>query len=111
MIWSVWPVVWIVKRAMGRLSGVVHGPSEDEVEVVSRMAAHHGAVRPEEHRWVRNALHLDRITANDLRTPRTVVETLDADTPVRELVGRVASKRVRSQDNFLHIGPMWRKLS
>ncbi len=89
MIWSVWPVVWIVKRAMSRLSGVAHGPTEEEVEVVSRMAAHRGTVRPEEHRWVRNALHLDRMTAGDLRTPRTVVETLDADTPLRDLLTHV----------------------
>ena len=43
----------------------------------------------EEHRWVRNALHLDRKKAGDLRTPRTVVETLDANTPVRDLLGHV----------------------
>lgn len=91
MIWSVWPVVWVVKRSMGGLSGGAYGPTEDEVEVVSRLAASQGAVRQEEHRWVRNALHLDRITASDLRTPRTVVETLDADTPVRVLLEHVES--------------------
>lgn len=91
MIWGVWPVVWVVKRLMGRLSGVVHGPTEEEVEVVSRMAAHRGTVRREEHRWVRNALHLDRFTAGDLRTPRTVVETLEADSSMKDLRARVGS--------------------
>jgi CBS domain containing-hemolysin-like protein len=61
------------------------GPSEDEVVGTSRLAAQSGAVRAEEHRWVRNALRLDRVTAGELRTPRTVVETLQADTPVVEL--------------------------
>ena len=89
MIWSVWPVVWVVKRAMSRLSGPPGGPSEDEVEVLSRMAARRGTVREDEHRWVRNALRLDRVTARDLRTPRTVLETLDADTPIRELMTRL----------------------
>lgn len=89
MMWSVWPVVWIAKRAMGRLAGVAHGPTEEEVEVISRMAARHGSVRPEEHRWVRNALRLDRFTARDLRTPRTVVETLAADTSVGELLAHL----------------------
>jgi len=90
MIWTVWPVVWIVKRSMGRLSGGgSHGPTEEEVEVVSRMAATGGAMRPEKHRWVRNALNLDRITANDLRTPRTVVETLDANTAIGDLLEHV----------------------
>jgi len=91
MIWTTWPVVWLVRRAMGGLAGVGHGPTEDEVEVLSRMAASRGSVRAEEHRWVRNALHLDRVTAGDLRTPRTVVETLDADTPLRDLLARVES--------------------
>jgi len=91
MMWSVWPVVWVVQHTMGRFSGGAHGPTEDEVEVVSRMAAKSGSVRQEEHRWVRNALHLDRTTAGDLRTPRTVVETLDAERSVRELLEHVES--------------------
>jgi CBS domain containing-hemolysin-like protein len=89
MMWSVWPVVWLAKNAMGRLAGGASGPTEEEVEVVSRMAARRGAMRQEEHRWVRNALRLDRSTAGELRTPRTVVETLAADTPVHELLTRV----------------------
>lgn len=91
MIWSVWPVVWIAKKAMGLIIGSTagHGPGEDEVVIVSRLAANRGALRAEEHRWVRNVLRLDQVTAGDLRTPRTVVETLAADTPVAELVQHV----------------------
>ncbi len=89
MMWSVWPVVWVVERVMGGLSGVKHGPTAEEVEVLSRMAAHSGSMREEEHRWIRNALHLDRTTAGDLRTPRTVVETLDANTAIRDLLEHV----------------------
>lgn len=89
MMWSVWPVVWLAKNAMGRLAGGASGPTEEEVEVVSRMALRRGALRQEEHRWVRNALRLDRNTAGDLRTPRTVVETLAADTPVSSLLEHV----------------------
>lgn len=91
MIWSVWPIVWIAGRTMGRLGGVERGPTEEEVVVTSRMAAKCGALRPEEHRWVRNSLHLDRVTAGDLRTPRTVVETLDGDALVRDLLEHVES--------------------
>ncbi len=74
MIWSVWPIVWMAKKAMGMLSGKEQaGPSEDEVVVVSGLAAKGGAMRNEEHRWVENSLALDTVTAQDLRTPRTVV--------------------------------------
>lgn len=91
MIWSTWPVVWAVKRLMSGLKGDAgaEGPSEDEVAVLARMAARHGEVSPDEHRWVENVLALDNLTAGELRTPRTVVETLYADTPVSELVEHV----------------------
>jgi CBS domain containing-hemolysin-like protein len=91
MIWSTWPVVWMVKGVMAGLKGAdaAQGPSEEEVAILARMAAQHGAVSSDEHRWVENALALDQVTAGQLRTPRTVVETLDADTPIQELVNMV----------------------
>ena len=93
MIWITWPVVKVVKLAMGKLSGGSgpQVPSEDEVLVLSRLAARGGAVRPDEHRWVQNALRLDRVSAGELRTPRTVVETLEAGVALRELVGHLES--------------------
>lgn len=87
MIWSAWPIVWVAKRAMRGLAGEggPAGPSEDEVVVVTDLAARSGRVRREERRWVENALRLDRVTAGDLRTPRTVCETLEADRRVADL--------------------------
>ncbi|MEM7308555.1 MAG: hemolysin family protein [Planctomycetota bacterium] len=87
MIWSVWPIVWTAKRAMGLLTGgdEKSGPSEDEVMVTARLAAEHGSVRAEEHRWIRNALRLDQVTAGQVRTPRPVVDVRDVDTPLAEL--------------------------
>jgi CBS domain containing-hemolysin-like protein len=98
MIWSVWPVVWIAKKAMGLITGsaVGHGLGEDEVVIVSRLAANRGALRAEEHRWVRNVLRLDLVTAGDLRTPRTVVETLPADTAVADL-GQLSERWLHSR--------------
>lgn len=88
MIWGVWPVVWVAKHAMQLFTGpaATLGPSEDEVVVLSHLAARGGNVRGEEHRWVRNALRLDQVTAGELRTPRTVVEVLPADARVAEIV-------------------------
>jgi CBS domain containing-hemolysin-like protein len=90
MIWSVWPLVWVAKRATRRLMSPVGilGPSEDEVLALSRLAARSGTVRTEEHRWVKNALRLDFVTAGELRTPRTVVETVPADALVSDLLRR-----------------------
>ena len=97
MIWLVWPIVWLAQKAMGLLSGKEQaGPSEDEVVVVSGLAAKGGAMRSEEHRWVENALALDKVTAKDLRTPRTVVESLDADLPLEE-VSKLAEDWIHSR--------------
>jgi len=90
MIAAVWPLVWIVKRASRRIASptAIAGPSEEEVLAVSRLAARSGRVRSEEHKWVRNALHLDAVTAGELYTPRTVVETIPADMPLAEIRDR-----------------------
>jgi CBS domain containing-hemolysin-like protein len=89
MIWSVWPVVWVAKRAMRLLgAGAVEGPSEEEVVLLAGLAAESGGVRSEERRWVANALRLDRVSAGDLRTPRTVVESFPTDTRLAELVAK-----------------------
>ena len=88
LVWSVYPIVWLAKRAMQLLTraGAPSGPSEAEVVVLAGLAAQAGGVRAEESLWVRNALRLDQRTAGDLRTPRTVTETRPADTPVVDAV-------------------------
>ncbi len=90
MIWSVWPIVWVAERSMRLLTGRAGPvePSEEEVVLFSRMAERSGSVRKEEHRWVENALRLDRVSAGDLRTPRTVVDMLSADERVGDVVDR-----------------------
>lgn len=98
MIWSVWPIVWVAERSMRMLTGGGEPtePSEEEVVLFSRMAQEGGSVREEEHRWVENALRLDRVNAGDLRTPRTVVFMLSADARLEEVVqgGSWAHSRV-----------------
>lgn len=91
MIWLTWPVVWVAKRAMSLLRGgeEAQGPSEEEVAVLAGMAAREGTVSSDEQRWVENVLALDQVTAGQLRTPRTVVETLGADTPLSAITERL----------------------
>ncbi len=92
MIWSVWPIVHVARLAMRAITGggESDGPTEEEVLRFSALAARHGNVRDDEYQWVKNALRLDRITASDLRTPRTVVSLLDADTQVGDLTATTA---------------------
>ncbi|MEM7048832.1 MAG: hemolysin family protein [Acidobacteriota bacterium] len=100
MIWMVWPIVKASKVVMGWIGGKGgHGehPSEDEVMALSRLAHAGGSLRPEEQRWVENALLLDQVTAGDLMTPRTVVHSEPLETPLsalRDLGGRWRHSRV-----------------
>lgn len=84
MIWSVWPIVKASKWLMRLLTGGPGhaGPTEDEVVIMSRMAE---GLRPEERRWVERSLRLDKVTARDLMTPRTVVVSVSADATVGSL--------------------------
>lgn len=93
MVWLVWPLARPA-RAMMRLiagSAAQKGPTEDEVWMLAKLAARGGGVRPEEVRWVQNALALDGVRARDIMTPRPVVEFLTAETTVEEAVARGAA--------------------
>ena len=87
MIWAVWPLVKGSGLLMKLFSSGAHdgSPTEEEVMVLSRMAAKRGHLRAEEQRWVENALRLDFVTARDLMTPRPVVQTLPVETKLEEL--------------------------
>ena len=91
MVWVSYPIAKPSKMLMRLLTGGGGhaAPSEDEVLVFSKLAMNAGDVRKEEHRWVTGALELDKATAGDLRTPRKVVFTLDAD---RSIEAAIANK-------------------
>lgn len=85
MIWAMWPLVRLCRRLMDRVQqGAVaeRAPTEYEIIASSRMAAQRGELRPQEVRWLENALRLDQVKAEDLMTPRTVVYRLPADLPL-----------------------------
>lgn len=86
MVWVSYPVARPSKAVMRMLTGGGghEGPTEDEVVLFSQLAQNSGGLRAQEHRWVEGALRLDKVTAAELRTPRTVVFALDADMTVAE---------------------------
>jgi CBS domain containing-hemolysin-like protein len=87
MTWLMLPIArpaqFFMRKLMG--GGEQEGPSKTELILFSRLAATKGGVREEEHRWIENALRLDKRVARDLLTPRTVVEVLATSTLVSEL--------------------------
>jgi len=87
MIWMVWPIVQICRVLMDLLTGAKSpsAPTEDEIMIMTRLAMQGGKLRPQELRWVENALKLDRVKADDLMTPRTVVYSLPIDLPLADV--------------------------
>lgn len=87
MVWSVWPIVKVCSGLVALLgrSKELSAPTEDEIMMMSRLAVEQGQLRPQELRWVENALRLDEVKASELMTPRTVVYTLPADMPLADI--------------------------
>jgi CBS domain containing-hemolysin-like protein len=87
MVWISYPIARPSKAIMRMLTkgGGPKGPSEDELVMFSELTKTGGGVRPEENRWVRNALRLDQLTAGELRTPRPVVTIFDVDATIAEV--------------------------
>ena len=87
MVWISYPIAKPSKVVMRWLTGGGDeaGPSEAEIVLFSKLAMSAGGVRKDEHQWLKGALLLDQVTAGDLRTPRTVVSTLDAEQTVGEV--------------------------
>ena len=65
----------------GKASG---GVSQDEIVSLARMGHRSGSIDADEAAVIQNVLALSRTTTRSVMTPRTVVFTLEARTPVRE---------------------------
>ncbi|MHC5063831.1 MAG: hemolysin family protein [Planctomycetota bacterium] len=87
IVWISLPIARLCSLLMRKMSGKTeaHTPTEDEIIAMSQIAAKEGELSASEQRWMENALHLDKIAAIDIYTPRTVVQTLRADATVGEM--------------------------
>lgn len=81
------PLVWAVQsvsKVVRRRSPVPQAP-EEEVRQIALLSAEEGSILPLEAKLVRNVLALNEVRARDIMTPRTVVFSLAAGTPVAEV--------------------------
>lgn len=80
LVWAVQSVSMVVRRR----TPAPQAP-EDEVRQMALLSAKEGSILPLEAKLVRNVLALNEVRARDIMTPRTVVYSLDAKTPVSEI--------------------------
>lgn len=80
------PLLVAVERVSAwlRPKGPVIAFPEEEVRQIAMLSAEEGSILRLEAELVKNALALDQVTAEEIMTPRTVVQKLSSDLTVRE---------------------------
>ncbi len=86
-IWSLWPLVWLCRQVtrMFPRSDPDAASSQDDLLALARRGVRTGSLRPDEARWMQNALNLDTLKVADILTPRTVVFSVPKDAPLSEI--------------------------
>lgn len=82
---ALYPLVWLIEKT----SSIVRPQSpppvapEEEVQTMAAISAEEGSILPHEADLVQHVLNLDRVTAAEIMTPRSVVVTLPEDLTLR----------------------------
>jgi CBS domain containing-hemolysin-like protein len=93
------PIISMVERVSKWLKpkGRLIAAPEEEVRQFAMLSAEEGSIMQLEAELVKNALALDKVTAREIMTPRTVVEKLSDATTVRDAareVGKAVYSRI-----------------
>lgn len=85
------PLVWTSQQAARLVRSREDTPvaPEEEVRQVAALSAEEGSILPMEAALVKNVLELDRVTAKEIMTPRTVVFRLAETSTVRQVAEEV----------------------
>ena len=86
MISGLWPLVWVCQKITKLFprSAESAEASEEHLLALARLGLRTGSLRPDEARWMQNALKLDTLKVADILTPRTVVSSIEKDTALPE---------------------------
>lgn len=59
--------------------------SEEEIRVMSRLGAEHGAIEYSEHEMIENVFKFDDVKVRDIMTPESKIEALHSDVPIEQI--------------------------
>lgn len=80
------PVIWCIEKLSRFIKpDRVFSAPEEEVNQLAMISAEEGSIMQYEAEMVRNVLHLDKVTAREIMTPRPVVMKLASDMTLREV--------------------------
>ncbi|MBI2120361.1 MAG: HlyC/CorC family transporter [Parcubacteria group bacterium] len=82
-----YPLVWFLLKLQNALSeflNIKHQAivSEEEIRVMSRLGAEHGAIEYSEHEMIENVFKFDDVKVGSIMTPTAKMEALQADVPI-----------------------------
>lgn len=90
LIWSMWPLVkmsQLITRMLSR--GEPQPPvSREEIAAMADIGHREGVIDRGDSKVVTNLLKFDRLTVEDIMTPRTVIFALEQDTTIADVISR-----------------------
>jgi CBS domain containing-hemolysin-like protein len=86
LIWSLYPIVWLSESLTQWVSRgqKAHIFSRDELISMARIGESSGTMPKSESRILKNLFKLSTLCAQDIMTPRTVIESLPEDSTIEE---------------------------
>jgi len=86
LIWSLYPIVWLSETLTQWVSRgqKAHIFSRDELISMARIGESSGTMPKSESRILKNLFKLSTLSAQDIMTPRTVIESLPEDSTIEE---------------------------
>ena len=88
MVWTFRPIIKLTEAITGYIQrGKRPGPvvSEEELLAAASLGAHGGEISQLEHSLIKNIILLEDMTAREIMTPRTVLQTVDGSLKVAEV--------------------------
>jgi len=73
------PVVWFFEKATNRFVTARTMVSEEEIQMMSHLGSLEGSIEHDEREMIKNVFTLNDLTARDIMTPRTVMDSLQKD--------------------------------
>lgn len=89
------PLLWLIDRALRYLrpSDDIKTVSEEEIKIMAQMGLAEGSLEADESHMIRRIFRLNDITADDMMTPLTHVETILGFTPLGEQKRKILDLR------------------
>ena len=86
------PIAWIIEFLTSRFTSIRKITSEEEIRILSRLGHMEGSIEQDEREMIERVFMMNDITAEQIMTPRTVMERFKGDKTLDEIKETLLSK-------------------